>query len=80
QGFRGAGCPRCNGTGYSGRTVIGEIMIIDDEIRELIYTAASINAIKEAAIRKGMRPLKEDAVRKAAEGITTLEEAARVAG
>ncbi|MFO0752390.1 MAG: GspE/PulE family protein [Thermodesulfovibrionales bacterium] len=80
KGFRGAGCPRCNGTGYSGRTVIGEIMIIDDEIRELIYAAASINAIKEASIRKGMRPLKEDAVRKAAEGITTLEEVARVAG
>ena len=80
KAFRGAGCPRCNGTGYSGRTVIGEIMIVDDEIRELIYAAASINAIKETALRKGMRPLKEDAVRKAAEGVTTMEEVLRVAG
>ena len=78
--FKGAGCPKCNNTGYSGRTVIGEILIIDDEIREMIYSGASIVAIKEAAVKKGMRPLNEDAVRKAAEGITTLDEVLRVAG
>ncbi|MBI5213196.1 MAG: type II/IV secretion system protein [Nitrospirae bacterium] len=78
--FKGAGCPKCGGTGYAGRTVIGEILIIDDEIREMIYSGASIIAIKEAAVKKGMRPLKEDAVRKAAEGITTLDEVLRVAG
>ncbi len=78
--FKGKGCSKCSGTGYTGRTVIGEILIIDDEIREMIYSGASIIAIKEAAVKKGMRPLKEDAVIKAAEGITTLDEVLRVAG
>lgn len=78
--YRGRGCNRCGGTGYSGRTVIGEIMIIDDEIRELIYSGASVTALKAAAVKKGMVPLKLDAVKKAAEGITTLEEVLRVAG
>lgn len=78
--FKGSGCPKCSDTGYSGRTVIGEILIIDDEIRELIYSAASVTALKAAAVKKGMRPLKEDAVRKAAAGITTLDEVLRVAG
>ncbi|MCL4456001.1 MAG: GspE/PulE family protein [Nitrospirae bacterium] len=78
--FKGKGCSKCNNTGYTGRTVIGEILIIDDEIREMIYSGASIVAIKEAAVKKGMRPLNEDAVKKAAEGITTLDEVLRVAG
>ncbi|HAK88646.1 MAG TPA: type II secretion system protein E [Nitrospiraceae bacterium] len=78
--FKGKGCSKCSGTGYTGRTVIGEILIIDDEIREMIYSGASIIAIKEAAVKKGMRPLKEDAIIKAAEGITTLDEVLRVAG
>jgi type II secretory ATPase GspE/PulE/Tfp pilus assembly ATPase PilB-like protein len=78
--FRGKGCPKCNMTGYSGRTMVGEILVVDDELRELIYSAASITAMKESALRGGMRLLKEDALRKAAEGITTIEEALRVAG
>jgi type II secretory ATPase GspE/PulE/Tfp pilus assembly ATPase PilB-like protein len=78
--FKGKGCPKCNGTGYSGRTVIGEILIIDDELRELIYSAAPVTALKAAAVKKGMRPLKDDAVRKAAAGITTIDEVLRVAG
>ncbi|MFN3532392.1 MAG: GspE/PulE family protein [Candidatus Brocadia sp.] len=78
--YRGKGCRKCNGTGYAGRTVIGEILIVDDEIRELIYSNASINAIKQAAIRKGMHPLMEESVRKIAEGITTVEEVMRVIG
>ncbi len=67
-------------TGYSGRTVIGEILVVDDEMRELIYSGASPMAMKEHAVKGGMRPLKEDALMKAAQGITTIEEAMRVAG
>lgn len=78
--FKGKGCPKCDGTGYLGRTAVIEILFVDDEIKELIYSGASITAINETAIRKGMRPLKEDAVKKAAEGITTLDEVLRVAG
>ncbi|MBA4348649.1 MAG: type II secretion system protein E [Thermodesulfovibrio sp.] len=78
--IKGKGCPKCDGTGYLGRTAVIEILFVDDEIKELIYSGASIMAINETAIRKGMRPLKEDAVRKAAEGVTTLDEVLRVAG
>jgi type II secretory ATPase GspE/PulE/Tfp pilus assembly ATPase PilB-like protein len=79
-GFMGKGCPRCQMTGYSGRTVIDEILSVDDEMRELIYTGAPPTAMKENAVRKGMRLLKEDALTKAAQGITTIEEATRVVG
>jgi type II secretory ATPase GspE/PulE/Tfp pilus assembly ATPase PilB-like protein len=80
KGARGKGCSRCNFTGYLGRMVVGEILVIDDEMRELIYSAASITAMKGNALRGGMRFIKEDAIMKAFQGITTLEEALRVAG
>ena len=76
----GKGCPKCGGMGYSGRIVIGEVLLIDDEIRELIYTSASMNTIKTAALKKGMRTFKDDALRKAAAGITSVREVLRVAG
>lgn len=78
--FRADGCVHCHGTGYSGRTVIGELLVVDDEIRELIFSGASFIVMKEAATRKGMRMLKEDGMTKAAAGITTLDEVNRVAG
>jgi type II secretory ATPase GspE/PulE/Tfp pilus assembly ATPase PilB-like protein len=80
RGFKGAGCPKCNSTGYLGRTVIGEVLVVDDEVKELIYSGASVITIKETAIRQGMRVLKENALRKVAEGITTIEEVLRVSG
>jgi type II secretory ATPase GspE/PulE/Tfp pilus assembly ATPase PilB-like protein len=79
-GFKGKGCPKCNDTGYSGRTLIGEILTIDDEMRELIFSGAPITALKAAALKKGMVPLKENGLKKAAEGITSLEEVIRVTG
>lgn len=78
--FKGRGCARCSGTGYLGRTVIGEILIMDDEIKEMIYSGASVPAIQAAAMKKGLLPLREDAVKKAASGITTLDEVLRVTG
>ncbi len=78
--FKGNGCQKCGGTGYSGRMVVGEILIVDDAMREMIYSGASITAMRALAISKGMLPLKEAAVRKAAGGLTTLNEAMRVAG
>lgn len=79
-GHRGSGCTKCNGSGYTGRTVIGEVLLIDNEIKELIYTGASAPAIQKRAIEKGMKTLKNHALLKAAEGITTVEEVLRVAG
>jgi len=79
-GYRGQGCAKCGSTGYSGRTVIGEILIIDDEMRELIFSEAAITSMRHAALSKGMILLKEDGLKKAAQGITSLDEVIRVTG
>lgn len=79
-GYKGKGCAKCGNTGYSGRTVIGEILIVDDEMRELIFSEAAITTMRSAALSKGMILLKEDGLKKAAQGITSLEEVIRVTG
>jgi len=78
QLYEGAGCDKCVKTGYLGRTGIFEIMLVDNEIKELITQQHPSHIIKEAAIRKGMTTLREDGLRKALAGITTLEEVYRV--
>jgi len=80
SGRRGAGCPHCSGTGYLGRTSISEIIVINDELRELVYSSASVGKLKDAAIANGMRPFRIDGLKKAAHGITTMQEVLRVAG
>ncbi len=79
-GSRGKGCSKCNGTGYSGRAAICEILVVNDAIRELVYAGASTIAIGEAAKKNGMVPLQRDGMLKAAKGVTTVEEILRVAG
>jgi len=76
--FRGSGCNRCMETGYRGRIAIFELLVIDEEIRELINQRASVRQIREAAARCGMRTLREDGLNKAMKGITTLDEVLRV--
>ncbi len=76
--LRGAGCVRCRGTGYYGRTAVFEILTATAEIRELIHKGASPEAIAERARRQGMRSLREAAVRKLAQGITSFEEVVRM--
>ncbi|MBI5641417.1 MAG: type II/IV secretion system protein [Nitrospirae bacterium] len=78
--YRGEGCSLCNNTGYLGRIAIGEILIVEDEIRELINTGASVKAMRDMAVKKGMKTLREDGLKKAAAGITTFSEVLRVAG
>jgi type II secretory ATPase GspE/PulE/Tfp pilus assembly ATPase PilB-like protein len=78
--MRGAGCPACNQTGYSGRLVICELLIMNDAFRELIFEGASTINMFNTAVKHGMVPLKFDGIRKAAEGLTTLHEVLRVAG
>lgn len=80
KAYRGTGCIKCNGSGYSGRTVIGEILLIDDELRDLIYSDVPITAIQSTAIRKGMIPLKQDGMHKVAQGVLSMDELLRVAG
>jgi general secretion pathway protein E len=76
----GAGCSRCRSTGYFGRTGIFEMMPIDNAIRELIDRSEDFLKIKEMAVKRGMRTLRQSALRKLAEGTTTFEEVVRVTG
>lgn len=75
---RGRGCPACKGTGYKGRVGIFELFAVSDELRELIIERASSSAIKKKAMEQGMKDLKEDGLSKVLQGITTMEEVARV--
>ncbi len=75
---QGAGCRACGDTGYRGRLGVYEVLEVTDEIRGMIAAHAASDEIARAARRAGMRTLAEDAARKAAAGLTTLEEALRV--
>ena len=72
--MKGRGCGVCGGTGYKGRVGIYEIFMLTDEMQDLIYKKVAAATIREAARKSGMRTLREDALRKAASGITTLSE------
>ena len=74
----GRGCGQCRGSGYRGRKAIAELMLLNDEIRELIVARAPIRAIKDAALRAGVRPLREAALDLVRAGETTLDEVNRV--
>jgi len=76
--YHGLGCSNCRETGYRGRTAIFEIMEMNREIGELIVKRASAGQIKEAALAAGMITLGMDGFDKVRNGITTVEELARV--
>jgi general secretion pathway protein E len=73
-----SGCPSCRGTGFRGRKAIGELLVMNDELRELIVARAPARALKEAALRGGTIPLREAALALVNSGETTLEEINRV--
>jgi type IV pilus assembly protein PilB len=75
--YRGAGCSTCNNTGYKGRTVIEEIMVVGPKIRELIQSSASVDTLREAAMAMGMTKLGVSGIKKIEEGITTIDEVLR---
>ena len=76
--YRGQGCPKCHGTGYSGRLAVYELLHIDNAVRELIEEGASSVAIEQRAIEHGMQPLTENALDIARAGTTSLAEVYRV--
>jgi general secretion pathway protein E len=78
--FQSKGCPACFNTGYSGRIGIYEFLPVTNAIRKLITDRADAVAIKDAAIREGMRTLLFDGTEKALQGITSIEEVLRVSG
>ncbi|HUP60969.1 MAG TPA: GspE/PulE family protein [Thermoanaerobaculia bacterium] len=76
----GAGCMRCRNTGYFGRSGIFELLPLDNAIRDLIDRGEDFLKIKDMAIKRGMRTLRQSALRKLAEGVTSFEEVVRVTG
>ncbi len=76
--YKGKGCPSCNGSGYSGRIGIFEVLEVVDNIRELVLVRADADKIKKQAIQNGMNTMLEDGFAKAIAGKTTLEEIFRV--
>ena len=78
ESLRGAGCERCNGSGYIGRMGIFEMMELNDELRTRILAREDAAQLTLAARRYGMRNLREDGWRKIRMGVTTVEEVMRV--
>jgi type IV pilus assembly protein PilB len=78
--FRGKGCPMCGGTGYKGRTAVCEIVTISPTLRDLIFQKSSILKMREEAANYGFQAIRQDAVRKALTGVTTIQEVMRVIG
>ena len=75
--LRSRGCPQCNNTGYRGRSVVGEVMRVDQGLRDLIVGEANASAIEAHAVRGGMSTLAESALDKILRKQTTLDEVLR---
>lgn len=72
--YKGEGCNNCKKSGYRGRCGIYEVMVLDEEIRKLCLQHASTDQIKRAALKAGMRTLRQDGLLKVVNGITSVEE------
>ncbi len=75
--FRGKGCSRCNQSGYKGRIAITEVLPVTTGIRDLVLANASAARIREQAKKEGLNTLRDDAIIKVKNGVTTLEEVVR---
>jgi type IV pilus assembly protein PilB len=76
--YEGAGCIECNGTGYHGRLAVTELLDLSDQIRELILERRPSSEIRRVAKEEGMTFLRESALEKAFQGVTTLREVNKV--
>jgi len=74
----GRGCKHCRGSGYRGRRAIGELLVLNDELREAIVARAPVRQLKELAIKSGSRFMRVSAIALVKQGLTTLEEVNRV--
>lgn len=77
---RGHGCSRCKETGFLGRMAILEVLQVSEALREQILTNTSAQAIRELALKEGMKTLKIAGLLKAKDGLTSLDEVLRVTG
>ena len=78
QVFQPGGCAACNHTGYSGRTGIHELFVLDEEMHRVIMSGADATLLHAAAKRQGMVSLYEDGLRKVVQGVSSMEELLRV--
>jgi type IV pilus assembly protein PilB len=78
EGFEAGGCEQCSDTGYRGRVGIFEVLLVNDEVREIILRRGSADEIAEAGVKGGMRRLREDGLEKIKLGWTSPEEVTRV--
>jgi type IV pilus assembly protein PilB len=74
QFYYGRGCSKCNGTGYRGRIGVFEIMVFNDEIRDLVMNQASTAVLRVAAQKNGMKLLRDNGMKLIYDGITTIDE------
>jgi type II secretory ATPase GspE/PulE/Tfp pilus assembly ATPase PilB-like protein len=78
QLYRGVGCQKCRGIGYTGRKGIFEQMVVNESVRAAITEGATPRRIRELAVENGMKSLREDGFRYLRDGLTTVEELLRV--
>ena len=76
--YHAVGCAACNFTGYKGRTGIYELLVVDDAMRSLVHDTTAERALREAALARGMRRLRDDGLRWVREGVTSADEVLRV--
>lgn len=76
--FRGRGCERCQGIGYRSRAAIGELLVVNQALSELVLQRPTTARLQAAAVTHGMETIEEDGFKKAKKGITTVEELLRV--
>jgi type II secretory ATPase GspE/PulE/Tfp pilus assembly ATPase PilB-like protein len=72
--YKAKGCEKCNFIGYKGRSLISEVILVDEELRESIYRRDESTKIFELARKKGALTLLESGIKRVEEGITSLEE------
>ena len=75
--YYGKGCDNCNNTGYRGRLGIYEMMLLDDDMRDLIIKHASTQVLRAEAKKRGMRTLRQSGLLAIYDGITSIEEVVR---
>jgi type II secretory ATPase GspE/PulE/Tfp pilus assembly ATPase PilB-like protein len=76
--YKPSGCEKCVNIGYKGRSGVYEILVTNEEIRELIIHRESSHTIQEAAVKNGMITLREAVIRKVLAGVTTVDEMMRI--
>ena len=75
--YRGVGCDTCNGTGYKGRVGLYELMVFNDDLREMVMHNASTEDLREKARSYGMITLRDAGLEYAFQGVTTIDEVVR---